>query len=102
MLFVQWDPKKAQSNLRKHGISFDEAATVTFDPEALLIPDSAHSSTEVRLMLIGHSEAQRILTVVFTYRSSKNHEKEIYRIISARPASTTERKAYAEAAPAKG
>ncbi|NJN99327.1 MAG: hypothetical protein HC875_37135 [Anaerolineales bacterium] len=60
-----------------------------------------HSLAESRLILIGTSDTQRVLTVVFTYRSSKNHEKEIYRIISGRPASKIERKAYVEAAPAK-
>ena len=102
MVFIEWDPKKAQSNWKKHRVSFDEGATVVFDPQALLIPDSTHSMTEARLILIGVSEAKRILTVVFTYRRSKNHEKEIYRIISGRPASKAERKAYAEAASVKG
>jgi uncharacterized DUF497 family protein len=102
MVFLEWDPRKALANWRKHRVSFDEAATVALDPEALLVPDLTHSAAESRFMLIGMSEAKRILTVVFTYRRSRHHEKEIYRIISGRPASKVERKAYAEAASAKG
>jgi uncharacterized DUF497 family protein len=102
MVFIEWDPNKARSNWKKHRVSFDEAATVVFDSEALLIPDLHHSAVEERFVLIGNSESKRILTVVFTYRSSKSHEKEIYRIISGRPASKNDRKAYAEASSTKG
>jgi uncharacterized DUF497 family protein len=96
MLVVQWDPRKAQLNWDKHAVSFEEVASILFDDDALWVPDERHSATETRWIVVGTSESQRVLTAVITYRRSKNHEKEICRIISGRPASKAERKAYAE------
>ena len=89
-----WDSRKATSNVEKHGISFEEAATVFADPEALDWEDEEHSQVERRFKRLGASAMGRILLVVYTVRSSANGQEEA-RIISARQASRKERKAYA-------
>ena len=64
-LRIEWDAAKARSNIRKHGIGFDEAETVFSDDNALLLPDPDHSTVdEERLVLIGMSLAIRVLVVV--------------------------------------
>lgn len=85
-----WDPKKAQSNRRKHGVSFDEASTVFGDSFALLMMDPDHSLEEDRYLLLGMSIRQRLLVVAFAERSP------VTRIISARRATRVERKKYEE------
>lgn len=86
----QWDPRKARSNVAKHGVSFDVAITAFDDPFALVAPDDAHSTPEEpREWLIGQSD-RGVLVVVFTKRASG----EVYRIISARRASRQERQQY--------
>jgi len=87
----QWDPAKATSNVRKHGISFDEAVTVFKDPLALIFDDTEHSEVEAREIIIGMSTLSRMLLVCFVER----HE-DIVRIISARPATRIEKKDYEE------
>ncbi len=87
----QWDPAKAMSNVRKHGVSFDEAVTVFKDPLALIFDDTEHSEVEAREIIIGMSALSRMLLVCFVER----HE-DIVRIISARPATRTEKKDYEE------
>jgi len=87
----QWDPVKATSNVRKHGISFDEAVTVFKDPLALIFDDTEHSEVEAREIIIGMSTLSRMLLVCFVER----HEDTV-RIISARPATRTEKKDYEE------
>jgi uncharacterized DUF497 family protein len=89
-----WDARKALSNLKKHGVSFEEAATVFGDPEALHWDDPVHSQEELRSKRLGASVTGRILIVVYTPRKV-NDGKEIIRIISARQATRRERKAYA-------
>jgi uncharacterized DUF497 family protein len=89
-----WDARKAIGNLRKHGVSFEEAATIFSDPEGLDWEDFEHSLSERRSTRIGFSVAGRILFVVYTIRKLKN-EKETVRIISARQATRKERQAYA-------
>ena len=89
-----WDARKALSNLKKHGVSFEEAATVFADPEALDWDDPEHSDAEFRSKRLGASVTGRILIVVYTPRRLKD-DKEIIRIISARQATRKERKAYA-------
>lgn len=89
-LDFEWDPRKALSNRRKHGVSFEEAATVFADPLALTIHDPLHSEEEDRFVTIGESERLRVLVVVFTERAEK------IRIISARFATRRERKQYEE------
>ena len=89
-----WDNNKAISNFEKHSVSFEEAATVFGDPDALDFDDVAHSSEEVRFKRLGLSSSERVLLVVYTIRQSKDG-KETIRIISARQASRKEREAYA-------
>jgi uncharacterized DUF497 family protein len=90
VLRFEWDGEKAVANLRKHGISFDEAKTVFFDEEALLIADDTHSDAEDRFILLGLSARLRTLVVCHCYRRSN----EIIRIISARKANRKESAQY--------
>jgi uncharacterized protein len=84
----EWDPEKAQRNLTKHGISFDEAASVFGDPLALTIDDPDHSREERRFLTTGVTKSQRLVVVAHTDRN------EGVRIISAREATRGERKQY--------
>ncbi|MBN1553706.1 MAG: BrnT family toxin [Phycisphaerae bacterium] len=86
------DARKQRENHRKHGIVFEEAATVFADENARLIHDPEHSETEERFILLGFSAKLRLLVVSHTYRKS---EQEI-RIISARKATQHEKKQYGE------
>lgn len=88
-----WDARKALSNLKKHGVSFEEAATVFSDPEALDWEDPEHSEFEWRSRRLGASITGKILVVAYTPRRLKDG-KEIIRIISARRATQKERQAY--------
>jgi uncharacterized protein len=87
----EWDEAKAQANLQKHGVSFDEAASVFTEWGAPINHDPSHSTEEDRFIIIGVSETHRLLSVAFTYR----HDVTI-RIISARSASPHERRIYEE------
>ncbi len=86
----EWDPRKAASNLRKHGVAFQEAATVFQDILALTGDDPDHSVDEDRMVTFGLSSRRRLLVVSHTVRRSR------LRIISARPATPAERKIYEE------
>jgi uncharacterized DUF497 family protein len=86
----EWDPKKAAANLKKHRVSFDEAMTVFYDENALLINDPDHSVDEERFILMGFSDHLRILVVSHCYRPND----ESIRIISARRATKTEQEQY--------
>lgn len=88
-----WDTLKATANFEKHGISFEEAATVFSDPDGLDWEDLTHSVRERRYKRLANSIAGKILIVVYTIRRSED-DKETIRIISARQASRKERKAY--------
>ena len=88
------DAGKALSNLKKHGVSFEEAATVFADPDALDWDDPEHSDAEIRSKRLGTSVTGRVLIVMYTPRKV-NNAKEIIRIISARQATRKERQAYA-------
>lgn len=88
-----WDTTKAIMNFEKHGVSFEESATVFSDPEALEWGDYTHSVIESRFKRLGKSIVGRILLVIYTIRRAK-YGKETIRIISARQASRKERKAY--------
>ena len=88
-----WDTQKALANYEKHRVSFEEAATVFSDENALDWEDQTHSQLEKRFKRLGLSVEQRILIVVYTTRRLKDG-KETIRIISARKASRKERKAY--------
>jgi uncharacterized DUF497 family protein len=80
----------ARYNLKKHGVTFEEAATVFGDPLAAIFDDEVHSEEEQREIIIGHSAKNRLLLVCFTERA------EAVRIISARRATKQERKDYEE------
>jgi uncharacterized protein len=86
----EWDDNKAESNFLRHGITFEEAATVFADPYLLLTEDSKHSEQEEREWAIGEAENGLTLIVVFTMRSEQ------IRIISARKSTKIERKKYEE------
>ncbi len=85
-----WDPKKAQANLRKHKVSFEDAKSVFSDERALLIDDPDHSEDEERFVLLGLSQSLRLLVVVHCYRT----EGRVIRIISARKADADEQSIY--------
>ncbi|MCX5914064.1 MAG: BrnT family toxin [Deltaproteobacteria bacterium] len=86
----EWDPKKARSNLRKHKVSFEEAATAITDPMAATGADPDHSIGEFRYITFGISGRGRLLVVAHT------EESDSIRIISARLARKGERKIYEE------
>ena len=90
-LYFSWDPQKASSNLRKHGVSFPEAATAFHDPLSVTIPDPDHSASEERFLLVGISALRRLLVVAHAERGDE------IRIISARSATRPERDNYEEA-----
>ena len=85
---VEWDPNKAASNLAKHGVTFEEAATVFLDPLALTIPDPEHSVDEDRFITLGLSAHDQLVVVVHTDRAGA------IRLISAREATPRERRTY--------
>ena len=87
----EWDDEKAASNLRKHGVSFEEAASVFFDPLAYTFDDPDHSVGEHRLLTFGYSQAGRLLVVLHAERGRA------IRIISARRAARNERGIYEQA-----
>jgi uncharacterized protein len=84
----EWDSEKAAENLRKHRVSFDEAATAFFDPLSMTAQDPDHAVGERRFITMGASSGGRLLVVAHTERGS------VLRIITARLASATERKRY--------
>jgi uncharacterized DUF497 family protein len=88
MLNFEWDIKKAQINIERHGISFKEASTIFADPLSDFFYDSDHSVDEDQYLAIGLSEFNNVLVVVFTEKD------DIIRIISARKATKKERKHY--------
>lgn len=92
-IFFEWDEDKASQNLQKHGVSFEEAATVFGDTLSLTIEDPLHSTEELRLVTIGLSLRHQMLVIVHTDRGDK------VRIISARAATRRERKEYEEGRP---
>lgn len=91
MLRFDWDPAKATANLRKHGVSFEEARSAFEDAEGLIIPDPDHSAGEQRFVLLGLSVALRLLVVIHCERE----DGDVLRIISARKADRAERASYA-------
>ena len=87
----EWDPAKAQANVKKHRVTFEEAASVFLDPSALTFLDPDHSDEEDHEITIGRSARQRVLFVAHAPRDGR------LRIISARKASRKEQKQYEEA-----
>jgi uncharacterized protein len=88
MVIFEWDPDKAASNQRKHGVSFHEAATVFGDPLSVTYYDPEHSHAEHRYLTVGTSQRGRLLIVAHTDRGDH------VRIISARKLTRRERKTY--------
>ncbi|WP_392478182.1 BrnT family toxin [Nostoc sp. C110] len=84
----EWNPDKATLNLEKHGVSFQEAATVFNDPLSVTFPDPDHSVRESRYVIIGLSRFEQLLVVAHTDRGEK------IRIISARNATRQEKRFY--------
>jgi len=89
-LAFEYDPRKAASNLKKHGVSFPEAMTVFDDPLSSTLPDDQHSTDESRWITVGKSSRQRILFVVYTETISGT------RLIGARDATAAEIRQYEE------
>ena len=89
-LRFEWDPKKAQTNLLKHEVSFEDAQSVFSDEFALLIDDPDHSEGEERFVLLGLSQSLRLLVVVHCHRA----QGRVIRIISARKADAQEASIY--------
>ncbi len=90
MLYFGWDENKNRLNLKKHGITFEEASTVFFDDNAILFDDPAHSIEEDRFILLGMSETAKLCVVCHCYRESDT----VIRIISARQATRREENRY--------
>jgi hypothetical protein len=84
----EWNPEKAGANLKKYGVSFEEAETVFFDPLSLTVPDPKHSDEENRFIITGFSDKQRQPVVAHADRGDK------IRIISARLAAPGEKRKY--------
>ena len=89
-LVFEWNPAKAKANLSKHGVSFEEAASVFADPMARIFPDQSHSANEHRELIVGHSRESTLLVVSFIERTAS------VRVISARRATRRERRDYEE------
>lgn len=87
-----WGSTKAEINLKKHGVCFEEASTVFEDILARIFDDDEHSFDEKRIGIVGHSRENRLLIVAFTER-----ENDIIRIISARETTPSERRKYENA-----
>lgn len=84
---LEWDPRKAAENLRKHGVDFADAGTVLHDEQAITIPDE-RSDDEDRFVTLGMDALGRVLVVVYTWREDRP------RLISARKATPLERRQY--------
>ena len=89
-LKFEWDKRKAISNLKKHGVSFEEAATAFGDPLSLTIHDPDHSIDEDRYLLMGTTSSRKLVVVAHMERN------DTIRIINARPVTAGERKIYEE------
>ena len=90
MIEFDWDPDKATANVRKHGVSFEEARSVFYDEYARQFFDQEHIEAEDRFIMLGLSDRSRILVVCHCERSQGN----VIRLFSARKATSRERKYY--------
>ena len=93
MFEFEWDPAKAASNLRKHEVSFEIAATVFKDPFMQSIPDEYHSNVEERWITMGLACNDQLLVVSHTY-TEMDGDKTLVRIISARTSNPNERRQF--------
>jgi uncharacterized protein len=89
-MHFDWDRRKAKINARKHALSFEEAATVFYDPLSATFDDPDHSDEESRFITVGYSSRNRLCIVVHT------EQEDTLRIFSARPATAQERKRHEE------
>ena len=89
-LYFEWDTNKANTNITKHGVSFEEPATVFQDATAAIFDDESHSDEELREIIVGHSDRNRLLLVCFTERN------DAIRIVNARKATRREHRDYEE------
>jgi len=89
-LHFEWDEPKEKANVKKHGVSFEEAKTVFYDESAQLISDPDHSENEYRFILLGYSSGLKLLIVCHCYREDDG----VIRIISARKATRREAASY--------
>jgi uncharacterized DUF497 family protein len=90
MIKFEWNPAKARSNIKKHGVSFEEAQSVFYDDHAIQFFDEGSSVEEDRFLMLGFSNESRVLLVCHCERD----DGESIRIISARKATNSERKYY--------
>ncbi len=90
MIAFEWDTDKARANVRKHGVTFEEARSCFFDPRQIAFYDPDHSDDEDRELLIAHSNQGRVLIISYTMRT------DVIRIISARKATKSEEILYAQ------
>lgn len=90
MIAFEWDTDKARANVRKHGVTFEEARSCFYDPRQIAFYDPDHSDDEDREMLIAHSNQGRVLIISYTLRT------DVIRIISARKATKSEENRYAQ------
>lgn len=93
--YFDWDPNKAKTNRKKHGISFEQASTIFLDPKMISIFDTEHSEYEDRWATIGIDRNGILLVVVHTFQQSDSDCYKI-RIVSARKATRKESKQYRE------
>lgn len=91
-LYFEWDENKNEINQKKHKISFEEAKTVFYDEDAVIIDDPEHSEEEERFIILGHSISAKLLVVCHCYRQSDT----VIRLISARKATKNEQAQYWE------
>jgi uncharacterized protein len=91
----EWDPAKANANRNKHGVDFEQAAQIFRDPLAVTIPDDEHSETEARWITLGKDMAGRYILLVHTFQQLTNESARV-RLISARPPTSAEVRAYEE------
>ncbi|WP_394754087.1 BrnT family toxin [Crenothrix sp.] len=91
----EWDPNKAQSNIEKHGVTFEEAAEVFLDALHIPVFDFEHNGIEERWITLGKNTNERILVVVHTFQEH-NEQMATVRLISARKATKYEQQQYEE------
>ncbi|MEQ1545538.1 BrnT family toxin [Methyloglobulus sp.] len=91
----EWDARKAFSNMKKHGVSFEQAAQVFLDPLSITVFDEAHSMKEERWLTLGQNTNGDLLVVAHTYLQAESN-RSLVRIISARLATKQERRIYSE------
>jgi uncharacterized DUF497 family protein len=90
----EWDPAKAKANLRKHGVSFEQAVTIFLDPRAVSIFDHDHDEQEERWITVGTATQGNVLLVVHTFFESAHDQEYTVRVISARRATKREQRQY--------